>query len=670
MSRKPSQKKPNTRGHSKRYHKTAKAHKTKVKKTTVKKVHSSLGRRLVIYCAALAIWGLIIMLGVIGWYARDLPDTSALNTITKRPSVVILSPDGDILANYGDLYGDYLTYHQFPDHLINALIATEDRRFYHHIGIDILGLARAAWRNWQAGRIVEGGSTITQQLAKNLFLSPERTIRRKVQELVLSLWLEYQFTKEEILAIYLNRVYLGAGTYGADAAAKRYFNKEVTDINLWESAMIVGLLKAPSRYSPTNNPDLAEARTRQVLANMQHAGFLPDEPIAHLLATPPESRSYSGRGHQNYYFADWIMEQLPDYLGRIEQDIEVVTTLDPGLQHAADNALQQLLEEQGHWHGVSQAAALVMTPDGAIRAMIGGRHYQNSQFNRATQARRQPGSAFKLFPYLAALENGATPSDIWLDEPVSVGRWQPGNYENRHIGAVRLDDALAKSINTIAVQVNEWVGYDATETMARRLGITSPIQRTPSMALGVNEVTLLELTGAYAHVAHGGYSVWPYGIISIRTSDGQQLYKRLTSPPAQLLASDTVLSMQHMLYQVVNQGTGRRAQMPGWQVAGKTGTSQDYRDGWFIGFTSELVGGVWLGNDNAESMRDVTGGTLPAELWQRIMTAAHEDKTPRRLDRHLNPADARAGLPWQPLPWEKKQPQAPSRSLWDALFGE
>jgi penicillin-binding protein 1A len=370
---------------------------------------------------------------------HDLPEMDNLGVVEKRPSIVIQSHDGVILANYGDLYGEYLTYDDFPKYLIDALRATEDRRFFDHIGIDFIGLARAFYRNWQAGYIVEGGSTITQQLAKNLFLSPERTIKRKVQEVFLALWLEQKFTKEQILTLYLNRVYLGAGTYGVDAAANRYFQKSARDLSLSESAMIVGLLKAPSRYSPTNNIERSRARAEQVLKNMEAAGFITPELVELGMTFPAQLVTYRTGSLGSYYFADWIMERLPNYIGRIDRDLVITTTLDTTLQRTGEEAIEQTLRDHGEESRVDQGALVSLSADGAIRAMVGGRNYRKSQFNRVTQAKRQPGSSFKLFPYLAALEEGVDPKSLWMDEPIRIEErgmekpWEPKNYGHQYL---------------------------------------------------------------------------------------------------------------------------------------------------------------------------------------------------------------------------------------------
>lgn len=623
-------------------------------------------KRLMVWALIGCAWCAVIGIVALLYFAHDLPDISKLEAPEKKPSIVIRSLDGQILANYGDLYGDYLGYNQLPKHLVDALLATEDRRFFEHFGIDPMGLARAAYRNYTAGRVVEGGSTITQQLAKNLFLSPERTLTRKIQEAMLALALEHKFTKEQIVTLYLNRVYLGSGTFGVDAAAKRYFGKSAPQLSLTESAMIIGLLKAPSRFSPTNNPDKARARAQQVMENMREAGFIKAGEEKKAAPPPAKVVAYREGSMGSYYFADWLMEHLDEYVGRVDDDIEIITTLDANLQKEAEEVLEAMVKEEGPKGNFSQAALISMSPDGAIRAMVGGTNYRESQFNRVTQARRQPGSSFKLFPYLAALERGGNPNDIWVDEPIAIGKWKPDNYGHKFYGQVTMAEAFAQSLNTVAVQVSEWAGRGAVVEMARRLGITTPMMATPSVALGSFEVSMLELAGAYSHLANQGRSVYPYGVEEIRTSSGTSLYKRVPEARARVLSSHTVMGMNSMLMGVVTSGTGRNALLGGYQVAGKTGTSQEYRDAWFTGFTSHLLTSVWVGNDSGAYMKKITGGSVPAKLWKQFMQRAHKAPLPDYMkNTGVIPADDEPLLPWQTapaeeLPWLEREGGAPA----------
>jgi penicillin-binding protein 1A len=500
------------------------------------------------------------------------------------------------------------------------VIATEDRRFYSNPGIDPIGIVRAALADLAAGHIVEGGSTITQQLAKNLFLTPERSIARKIRESLLALWLTHRFTKHQILEIYLNRVYFGAGTYGVDAAAHRYFGTSARRIDLYRSAMLAGLLKAPTRFNPLRDRDLAEARTEQVLTNMVEAGFITrreaadasrEATVAALVPSRPEGQ----------YFADWIDDRLADYAGAGGHDLTVVTTLDPRLQAEAERSVSNAIAEYGAKARVGEGALVAMSPDGAVRAMVGGRSYDASQFNRATEAQRQPGSAFKPFVYLAGLEAGLRPSDHFVDAPIRIGTWQPRDFTNHYQGDMTMAAALAQSINTIAVQVALRAGIDNIVAVAHRLGIASPLTRDPSIALGSDDVNLLELVSAYAPFANGGIGVWPYGIAEIRDSAGRVLFRRAGSGPGRVISPEHDGEMNEMLKGVIDGGTGREAALPR-PAAGKTGTTQDYRDAWFVGYTAQLVAGVWLGNDDDSPMHDVTGGSLPAQIWRRFMLAA------------------------------------------------
>src|SRR5215472_11791021 len=467
----------------------------------------------------LLLWTAIIGGGVLGYFALTLPDTSELTHAERRPSVTILAADGSLLATFGDLFGQPLSLREMSPNLPKAVVATEDRRFYSHFGVDPIGLLRAASANLTAGHVVQGGSTITQQLAKNLFLTPERSLPRKIRETLLALWLEHRFTKDEILEIYLNRVYLGAGTYGVDAAAHRNFGKSARQTNLYESAAIAGLLKAPTKFNPTRDRDKAAARTAQVLANMVEVGMITESQVA-TATKEGVSRPVPAARSGARYFADWVAEQLSDFAVAGTRDLTVTTTLDPVLQAEAEAAVTETIARDGPKAAVTQGALVAMSPDGAVRAMVGGRDYSGSQFNRATQAQRQPGSAFKPFVYLAGLEAGLRPSDQFVDAPIRLGSWQPRDYTGRYQGEMTLAEGLAQSINTIAVQVAQRAGIQNVIGVAHRLGISSELAPEMSLALGTNEVNLLELVSAYAPFANGGAGVWPHGIAEIRDSDG------------------------------------------------------------------------------------------------------------------------------------------------------
>ncbi len=584
--------------------------------------------RLVRWSLIAGIWGFVLAGLLLAWYAYDLPDIEGLAKATRQPSITLLAADGSPIASTGEVYGRTVTVAQLPPALPHAVLAVEDRRFYQHWGIDLRGLARALWTNLRAGEVVQGGSTITQQLAKVLFLTPDRTLRRKAQEALLAMWLETRFTKDEILSLYLNRVYLGSGTYGVDAAARRYFDKPATEVTLYEAAQLAGLLKAPSRYNPVNDYQRAGARTRVVLNAMAEAGFISDAEAMQAMATKPGRPRLESRRAR--YYADWVMEQIGDFVGRIDSDLTVITTLDPRLQAIAEDELTAMLANEGAQRGVAQAAFVAMSPDGAVRAMVGGRDYGESQFNRSVQALRQPGSAFKAFVYLAALENGWRPDDRMTDAPVAVGDWRPDNYGGRYYGDVTLREAFARSLNSVAVQLTERVGRDRVAEAARRLGITSDLEVAPSLALGASEVTLLELTGAYATFANRGHGVWPYGILEIRDATGRTVYQRRGGGPGLVVGAHNVDQMTNLMTASVEWGTGKAAQI-GRPAAGKTGTSQEFRDAWFVGFTRELVAGTWFGNDDGAPMQGVTGGGLPAGLWARFMAQALQDQAPQPL---------------------------------------
>ncbi|MDG2482111.1 MAG: PBP1A family penicillin-binding protein [Alphaproteobacteria bacterium] len=531
--------------------------------------------------------------------------------------------DGRVLATYGELHGDIIHFEELPHSLIQAVVATEDRRYFEHVGIDLRGIARAALANIRAGGVVQGGSTITQQVAKNLFLTPERSFKRKAQEALLALWLERRFTKEEILAIYLNRVYLGAGTYGVDAAARRYFDKSARDLTLPEAAMIAGLLKAPSRYNPAADPAAARALSAEEIDNMVEAGFTDEATARAAKAAPLNLAGNRPAGGDARYATDWVVVRATDYIGVARQDLIIVTTLDPNLQRAAQEALANGLAGEGAERNAGEGAVVSMAPDGAILAMVGGSGYATTQFNRAVQARRQPGSAFKLFVYLAALEAGMRPGDTVEDRPISIEGWSPRNFDGEFDGPMILAQAFAGSTNTVAAETAWRIGMGRVIEAAHRLGIDEEMQVLPSLALGTTEVSPLELTAAYAVIANQGVEAWPYVIVEIRTRAGEVLYRREMPPIRRLVEPAVQADLSGMLEGTIEDGTGRAA-MIAWPAAGKTGTSQDYRDAWFVGFTRQIVTGVWIGNDNGAAMNRVTGGGLSARIWADYMATAQQ----------------------------------------------
>ena len=580
------------------------------------------------FLSTAAVWMVIALIVVLGWYALGLPDVDDALKVTRRPTVTLLSADGSVFATRGDLYGVPVRVNNLPETLTEAVIATEDRRFYSHFGLDIIGIARAAWANIRAGRIVQGGSTLTQQAAKNLFLTPERSFRRKIQEALLALWLEHKFTKDQILTIYLNRVYLGSGTYGVDAAARKYFGKSATDISLYESALLAGLLKAPSRYNPEASSSAALERTRQVLKNMVSAGFLSEKRAS--TATKRRGQRYRQPATDGRYFADWVLSQLGDYVTLGNRDLNVTTTMNLGLQRAAERHVTAGIAGSGRKASVSQGALIAMAGDGAVRALVGGRSHGESSFNRATQASRQPGSAFKPFVYLAALEAGMTPASPVDDMPIDINGWKPKNFDSKYRGTISMGQALAGSVNTAAARIAHIVGLERVADTAARLGVPGRIRPHPSLALGTHDMRLIDLTAAYAPFANGGHAAWPYGIVEIMDGDGNKLYQRRGSGLGQVVEAKHVRAMNGMLAGVLSHGTGRAARLKR-PAAGKTGTSQNHRDAWFIGYTADLVTGVWVGNDDNAPMKRVTGGGLPARIWKNFMTVAHLELPTRSL---------------------------------------
>ena len=569
----------------------------------------------------LGLWVGIFVSMMIIWYAGELPDITKKATFNYSSSITIKAADGSLLARYGDIRGKSVGIEEIPSNLIYAILSIEDRRFYQHFGIDPIGLARALLTNILAGRTVQGGSTITQQLAKNLFLSQERTLKRKIQEAMLAIWLEDELTKDEILSAYLNRVYLGASAYGVDAAARIYFNKNVQALNLNEAALLAGLLKAPSRYSPHNNPDLAEKRTKVVLNAMVDAGFILKADLTNISAKPGGNTQAAAIVHANSrrYFTDWILEELDKLIGSPSENIVVETTLDPIIQTTAQSTLSQTILENGKTYNIGQGAILIMRHDGGILGMIGGNNYAESQFNRATQAIRQPGSAFKPILYLTALEKGYKPNSTLVDKPFEDGEYRPQNFNKEYKGDVNLETALRLSLNTAATRLMKKIGPTSVIKKAKKMGITTPLNRDLSLALGSSSVHMIELAAAYASIANGGTLAKPYGIIKV-TNDAGELYytKQKNKPQPRVIERKIAKTMRNMMYRIVEDGTGRNAKLP-YKAGGKTGTSQHSRDAWFIGFTDELVTAVWLGNDNNAPMKDVTGGSFPAHIWKQIM---------------------------------------------------
>jgi len=545
-------------------------------------------------------------------------------------SVTFLDRYGNKIGERGTRINDTIPLEELPDHLIKATLATEDRRFYEHFGIDFAGTFRAVGANARAGGVVQGGSSITQQLAKNLFLSNERTIERKINEAFLALWLEARLSKKEILKLYLDRAYLGGGSYGVDAAAQYYFNKSARDVTLAEAAMLAGLFKAPTRFAPHMNLAAARARANVVLDNLVDSGMMTEGQVFGARRNPAKPIDRRDEETPNYYL-DWAYKEVQQIVDKLPKNITervfvARTGLDVNIQRAAEAAVEDSLRQFGRDYNVHQAAMAIMEPNGVVRAMVGGRDYGESQFNRATDAQRQPGSSFKPFVYTTALLNGYKPSSVVLDGPICIGNWCPQNYGHSYGGPMTLTTALTHSVNTVAVRLAESVGRDKIVALVRKMGMTSEIKITRPLPLGAVDLTVLEMTRAYAHFANGGFSVDSHAIIEMHTPKGEHVWGWETDgkKPERILPAPVVDGINTMLNSVAENGTGRRALIDGVKIGGKTGTTNAYRDAWFMGFSGNFVGGIWMGNDDYMPTRRMTGGSLPAMTWHKVMAYAHQ----------------------------------------------
>ncbi|MDD7909155.1 PBP1A family penicillin-binding protein [Pseudovibrio exalbescens] len=548
-------------------------------------------------------------------------------------SVTFLDRYGNEIGKRGILLNDKIPLEEIPDHLIKATLATEDRRFFSHFGIDVVGTARAMAENVRARRVVQGGSSITQQLAKNLFLSNERTLQRKIKEAYLALWLEARLTKQEILKLYLDRAYMGGGTFGVAAASEFYFGKDVREISLAESAILAGLYKAPSAYAPHKNLPAARARANEVLTNIVQAGFMTEGQVIAARRNPAVAVDRSKEDAPDHYL-DWAFQDVKNLAAQYpklgeDRIVTVRTTLDPGFQKQAKTSVESTLRQYGDRYGVEEAAMAVVTTTGAVRAMVGGRDYDASQFNRAADALRQPGSAFKPFVYMTAFMNGYSPESVVADAPISIGGWSPRNYSRGYSGPVTLKTALTRSINTIPVRLAQAIGRDKIANTAYMMGLQHELKITRTMPLGVSEVTVMDMASSYATLATGGIKVQPYAVEEIRNSSGEIIYNHDKDAPRPLrvLPFDKVAELNDVLVNVVERGTGRRARIEGVTAAGKTGTTQAYRDAWFVGYTGNMSAAVWFGNDDFSSTRRMTGGSLPAMTWGNFMRYAHQEVT-------------------------------------------
>ena len=582
------------------------------------------------------------------YYASQLPPIDQLAVPKRPPNIAILADDGSLIANRGDTGGPAVRLIDLPPYLPKAFVAIEDRRFYDHYGVDPIGMSRALLRDVAGGGGMEGGSTLTQQLAKNLFLTQERTLPRKIQEAILAFWLERRYSKDQILELYLNRVYFGSGAYGVEAAAQKYFGKSARFVTLSEAAVLAGLMKSPTKLAPNRNLKGANERAAQVITAMAEQGHITEAMAKVALANPAEVKHDKSAGSINYA-ADYVMDALNDTLGAIDEDIVVTTTIDLKMQAEAEHALTDELNAKGAKFGVEQGALVALDPDGAVKAMVGGRNYADSQFNRAVAAKRQPGSSFKPFVYLAALEKGLTPDTVRDDAPISIKGWNPENYSREYFGPVTLTKALALSLNTVAVRLGQEVGPKAVVEVAHRLGITSDLDPVPSIALGSSDVTPLEMVSAYAAFANGGLGVQPHVIARVRTANGKQLYARRNANFGRVIDPQYVAMMNQMMQETLLTGTARKAELPGWQAAGKTGTSQDWRDAWFLGYTSYLVAGVWLGNDDSLADQE----SVRRQFAGRNLEPVHEGRARGRACRRTAGSAA----------WRSAEAPSPDASL-------
>ncbi|MBJ7577388.1 PBP1A family penicillin-binding protein [Devosia sp. MC532] len=575
------------------------------------------------------LWGGLAVIGVIVYYGAQLPSSDTWAIPERPPNIRILAADGSLISNRGQTGGEAITFRELPSYVPAAFIASEDRRFMSHFGVDPIGLMAVAVESIQARGVTRGASTLTQQVAKNLFLTPDQTLGRKVQEAILAVWLEQSFTKEEILELYMNRVYFGAGAYGIEAAAQTYFGVSARNLSLGQAAMLVGILPAPSAYNPKTNPETAKNRQRLVLNAMAQEGYISTAEASAAQINPDQQVRTVVAGAESYV-ADWVESLMTAYIGDISGDVVVQTTIDYKLQRDAEFIVKEAVASEGPKRGFTQGALVAMDIDGSVRAMVGGVDYQQSQYNRAVTAKRQPGSAFKPFVFLAAMEKGYTPETLAEDAQFDYNGWSPRNATGKYSGTVTLRQGLAYSLNTIAARLAIDVTPEKVVEVAMRLGISSNLTAVPSISLGTQEVNLLELTNAYVPFANGGNGVIPNVITKISDMEGNVLYEASTAGPGRVIDPTTLAYMNDMMETAVEVGTGRGANLGGWQVGGKTGTSQESRDALFVGYTSAMITGVWLGNDDNKGTK-LSGGNVPATIWRDFMTKALEGKSPNPI---------------------------------------
>lgn len=607
--------------------KSAQTKRTKrpVTKKKNKRTHLSWKWKLFKWLLILGLAVFLLICGYVLYCYLTMPNIQKSVNRTRQPSTLIMAENGNDIAKFGQVYAQVIYPDKLPKNLTNAVIATEDKRFYKHFGFDFIGFTRATFTNIFRKRYAQGASTITQQVAKNIFLTPQKSIKRKVQELLLAFWLENKMEKNKIMAIYLNRVYFGSGNYGAEAAANWYFNKSVYDLNLREAAILAGMLKAPGRYNPIFKRKDALKRADVVLNNMYKNKFISEDEYKKAKQMPisdGQKHRVSGGKH----FAQYVYDDVNNRIGERAEDIVVMTTLDQTLQENAEKILRSKIASAKD-KNVSEGAVVIMDKTGAIKAMVGGVDYNRSPYNRAVQAERQAGSAFKPFVYLTALQLGFTPNSIIRDEPVTIGKWKPENYTKKYYGNVTLSYALSRSLNAATVILSKELYLKDIASNAKKMGISTELKLTPSMVLGTDSVKVLDMATAYTSFANGGYAVWPYAINEISTTDGRQIYVRQASKAKRILNDKIVKQMTDMLEQTINQGTGQAARLPIF-AAGKTGTTQNYRDAWFVGWTDKYIAAVWVGNDEYNKpMKKVGGGNLPAEIWHDIMMTTIKNST-------------------------------------------
>ncbi len=594
-----------------------------------KKKNSRYQKKTIPFLISTSIFIFVTSIFVFIFLIHDMPDLNHLESKGRRASVIFESYDGINIATYGDLFKEVVTVDKLPPYVSNAIIAVEDHRFYQHHGVDLLGVFRAIFINLISGSVVQGGSTLTQQLAKNLFLSHSRSIKRKVQELVLALWLEKKFSKKQILSIYLNRVYFGSGAYGIDAAAYRFFGKRAYKLTLLEAAKLAGILKSPAKYSPFYNKDQSNKRAAVVLSCMKEAKFISEYEEQEALQEIEKKSSISAPMDENRYFTDWLMEHLDEIVKIEDEDLIIRTTLDSKLQKNAIYIIRNMLNTEGFKNGASQMALVALDKTGAVRAMVGGHTYSESQFNRAL-ATRSFGSAFKYFVYLSALEHEIDIYDMISDMPLTIGNWSPKNYKYQSVGQITILQAFAKSVNTCSIRLAQKVGMSDIIKKAHNLGITTELGENFSTALGGSGTNLLEMTAAYGATMIDGVKMVPFGIISVKNQKGKILYQAYRQKQPQVISKNVCDKMKILLREIVENGTGKKAKIPA-PCYGKTGTSNDSRDASFIGFSYPLVTGVWIGNDDNSPMKsNMTGGLLPALTWHQFMMAAFGFESPKK----------------------------------------